>query len=182
MRRIAPVLLLVAVSCGGPEPNPKSKDAYERYLGARALVETRDFKQLLPLLEDRHYLPVLGALESMADLGEPHALQHAVPLLKHEHPLVRRQACLTIGALRNEEGIPLLGAMRLDGDPGVRREAVKALARFGKRDDVTAALLEALGDKDPGVAYMAHLKLSEITGLAVTERSRDAWDRALKTQ
>jgi HEAT repeat protein len=179
MRRILPLLVLAA-SCSGPEPDVRSQDAYERYLGAKELVASRDFVRLLPLLEDRHYLPVLGALEALAEIGEPHALQHVAPRFKHEHPLVRRQACATAGALRNEEGIPLLAAMLKDPDPPVRREAAKALARFGRKDDVTAALLEALGDRDPSVAFMAHEKLAELTGLRVEERSRDAWSKALK--
>jgi len=180
MRRILPGLLFLA-SCGGGKADLQSERAYDRYLGARELASTRDFAKLVPLLEDRHFLVVLGALEAVAEIGEPHALQHVVARLKHEHPLVRQQACITVGAIRNEEGIPLLAGMLKDPEPGVRREAAKALARFGKRDDVVAALLEALGDRDPGVAYMAHDRLSEVTGLKVEERRRDAWDRALRT-
>ncbi len=179
MRRILPALLLLA-SCGGPGPDLRSEDPYERYLGAKELAADRDFAKLVPLLEDRHYLVVLGALESIAAIGEPHALQHAVPKLKHPHPLVRQQACITIGALRGEEGIPVLAGALKDADPVVRREAAKALARFGRRDDVVAALLETLGDRDPSVAFMAHEKLADLTGLKVGERSRDAWGKALK--
>ncbi len=181
MRRILPVVLVLA-SCGGPEPNLQSSEPYERYLGAKALAAERDFAKLVPLLEDRHYLVVLGALEAVAAIGEPHALQHVVPALRHEHPLVRQQACLTVGALRADEGIPVLAGMIKDPDAGVRREAVKALALYGKRAEVTAALLEALGDPDPGVAYMAHDRLGEITGLEVGERSREAWGQALQSQ
>ena len=179
MRRVLPFLLLVA-SCGGHEPNLHSKDAYERYLGVKELVEARDFGRIVPLLEDKHYLVVLGALEAIAEIGEPHSLQHAVPLLRHPHPLVRQQACITIRALRNEEGIPALAGALKDADAGVRREAVKGLAAFGKRDDVVAALLEGVGDRDPGVSLLAHEGLAELTGLQVQERSRDAWDKALK--
>lgn len=180
MRRTPWILLLLAASCGGPKPDVQSKDPYERYLGVKELAGTRDFARIVPFLQDRHYLPVLGALEVLASTGEPHAFQHVAPLLKHEHPLVRRQACATAGALGGEEGIPFLAAALQDPDPAVRREAAKALGKFGRKDGAISALLQALGDKDPSVAYMAHLKLSEVTGLEVAERSRDAWDRALK--
>jgi len=178
--RILPALLLLPLSCGGPTADLRSPDPYERYLGAKALAQTRDFAALVPLLEDPHVLVVLGALEAIAAIGEAHALQHVLPRLAHPHPMVRGQACATIGALGAPEGIPpLAGALR-DGDPAVRREAVKALSRFGDRPEVRAALLEALSDRDPGVVLMAHEKLSDLTGRQAAVRTREAWEEVLK--
>ncbi len=181
MRRL--ILGLVSLSCcGGPQPDVNSRDPLERYLGAKELAWTRDFGKLVPLLDDRHQLVVLGALEAIAAIGEPHSLQHVVPKLRHGHPLVRQQACITIGALRNEEGLAALLEALKDADPAVRRQAVKSMASFGGRPDVVKALVGALGDPDPSVAFMAHLKLGELTGLSVEERSVAAWERALENR
>lgn len=179
MLRILPAFLLM-LSCGGPRPDLKSADPYERYLGAKALAETRDFAALVPLLEDRHFLVVLGALEAVAAIGEPHAFQHLPPLLNHPHPAVRGQVCATLRAVRSPEAIPVLVEALRDADPSVRREAVKALSSFGDRPEVRAALLETLSDRDPSVAFMAHEKLAELTGRRAAARHRQAWEEVLK--
>jgi len=177
-----PALLLLA-SCGGPEPNLKSQDPYERYLGTRELMERSDavtMAEIVLLLEDPHFLVVTGAIEFLAHRGRPEFLQHIAPKLKHKHPLVRQTACAALGTIRNPEGIPLLIETLKDPETSVRRSALKALAKY--LDDKTAqtAVIDCVEDKDPSVSYMAARLLYEKSGKNGIERSRKAWTEALQ--
>jgi HEAT repeat protein len=169
-------------SCSGPEPNLKSKEPYERYLGVRELAlnpDAANVPQIVKCLDDPHYLVVTGALECLADLARPEFIQHVLPKLKAEHPMVREQACATLAAIRNDEAIPSLIAALKDSDIGVRRAAVKALAAFGKRPEVLKVLVETVGDKDPSVALMAHVMLQNLSGRKDVVRTTAAWTEAL---
>src|SRR5262245_28151875 len=123
----APLLLLpllAAAGCGGVTPDLEGRDPYARYLAVRELAETPDapsMARVVAALEDPAPLPVVGALETLAQLGRPEFLQHAVPKLTHAHPMVRRQACATIAAIKNADGVPLLLKSFKDPDPSVRR-------------------------------------------------------------
>jgi HEAT repeat protein len=175
-----PALLLLA-ACGGPEPNVKSHDPYERFLGELELRERSDAEamtELVGLLEDQHFLVVVGAIEVLAKQGRPDLLQHFIPKLKHKHPLVRQSACAAVAAVHNPEGVPPLIETLKDPDPAVRRAAVKALGQFAGPES-QAALVDAVADKDISVSYQAHLQLHERTGKSV-ERKREAWIEALK--
>jgi HEAT repeat protein len=177
-----PVLLLLA-ACGGPEANPKSQDPYERFLGVRELVGRNDAQamtELVSLLDDQHYLVVVGALDVLATHGRPELLQHFVPKLKHRHPMVRQSACAGIASIRNEDGIPGLVETLKDADPAVRRSALKALAEFPRNPAAKRAMADAVADKDPSVSYMAHRLLGEITGRKDVPKSRDDWARAVQ--
>lgn len=174
-----PALLLLA-ACGGPEANVESRDPYERYLGVSELPYRGDaeaVRETVRFLDDPHYLVVVGALESLARLGDPAFLQHPASKLDHPHWMVRAQACATIGAIGNPEGVPLLTARLQDSSTRVRRAAVKALARFGDRPEAVRALVEAVGQEDPSVSFMAHEKLVKVTGRTDVERSREAWSK-----
>lgn len=183
MHRGAWALLLLLMACSGPDPNVRSADPYERYLGVRELEETPDaesLREIVARLEDTHFLVVTGALETLANLGDPEFFQHAAPRLQHAHHFVRAQACATLAAIKNPAGIPPLIEVLKDPDHRVRRAAVKALAAFGKRGDVLQALAATVGDGEPSVSLMAHDKLTELTGRADVERSRDAWERVVR--
>ena len=175
--------LLLLAACGGPEANPVSQDPYERFLGARELVGRTDAQamtQLVSMLDDQHYLVVVGALDVLATHRRPELLQHFVPKLKHRHPMVRQSACAGIGAIRNEDGVPGLVEALKDPDPAVRRSALKALAEFPRNPGAKRALVESVGDKDPSVSYMAHRLLGEITGRKDVPKSKDDWARAVQ--
>lgn len=177
-----PALLLLA-ACGGPEPNLRSQDPYERFLGERELLENTDAKsmaEVLLCLEDPHFLVVTGALEILAHQGRPEYLQHIAPRLKHKHPLVRQTACAACAAIHNREAVPLLIGELKDPDPGVRRSALKAVAAFPEAPETTAAMIDAVDDKDVSVSYMAARLLHERTGKNGIERTRKAWAEALK--
>jgi HEAT repeat protein len=177
-----PSLLLLA-ACGGPEANTKSADPYERFLGEKELLGRSDVEattELVALLEDPHFLVVVGALEVLSSRGRPELLQHVLPKLKHKHPMVRQAACEALVAIRNEEGIPGLIQALQDPEPPVRRSAVKALGAFSKKPEALRAIVEAVGDKDPSVSYMAHRMLREATKREDVPQSKDAWSQALK--
>jgi HEAT repeat protein len=172
--------LLLLSSCGGPEANPTGRDPYERYLAVREYGEARQAARAAEMLEDPHFLVVTGALEALAAIGDPAFLQHAASRVQHQHPMVRAQACATIAAIRNPEGLPALAICLKDADAGVRRAAVKALGAFGARPEARKALVETVGDADPSVALMAHEKLQDVTGRRDVERSAEAWTKALQ--
>lgn len=181
MRKAAALLALLS-ACSGPEPNPRSSDPYERYLGAKEMAGNgaSNVPEIVKLLEDPHYLAVLGALEALGEIGDKDFLPTVAPLLKHGHPLVRAQACATLAGIMNPDGIPALAeTLAKDADASVRRSAAKALASFGPRPDVLAPLVEAVADKDASVSLMAHEKLEELTGKTDLPRSKSAWQKAL---
>jgi HEAT repeat protein len=178
-----PLLLLLLAACGGPEPNVKSEDPYERFLGERELLDRTDAQALaevLVLLEDPHFLVVVGAIEVLAHQGRPEYLQHIAPKLKHKHPLVRQTACAGIAAIHNREGVPALIETLKDPEPAVRRSALKAVAAFPEAPETTTAMVEAVDDKDVSVSYMAARLLHERTGKNGVDRTRKAWSEALK--
>lgn len=177
-----PALLLLA-SCGGPEPNLKSQDPYERFLGEKELLERNDavaMADIVACLDDPHFLVVVGAIEHLSHWARPEFLQHIVPKLKHKHPLVRQAACAAIGHIGSPEGIPSLVEAAKDPDPAVRRSALKALTVFPKDKAAVAAMVEAVGDKDPSVSYMAHRALVFCTGRQDVAQNKDEWAKAVK--
>ncbi len=182
MKQIVWGALLAMASCGGPEPNAESPAPYERYLGVRELGLRGDaeaVRRIVLLLDDRHALVVVGALEALADAGRKEFLQHVIPRTRHEHGLVRAAACRALGRLGNEEGLPALAAALGDPDPSVSRSAVRALAGFGRRPEVVGPLVEAVGAKEPSVALLAHETLQALTGRRDVDRSKEAWAQAL---
>jgi HEAT repeat protein len=175
--------LLLLASCGGPVPNTKSDDPYEKFLGERELIGRTDAaaaKELVGLLEDPHYLVVVGAIEVLAEQGRPDLLQHFVPKLNHKHPMVKQSACAAIARIQNEEGVPALIETLKDPDTGVRRCALKALAQFPANAAAGRAMVEAVADKDPSVSYMAHRLLSERTKRSDVPQTRDDWAKVVK--
>ncbi len=177
------LLPLLLAACSGPDANVKSEDPYERFLGERELVGRTDAEsigQLVRLLEDPHYLVVIGAMEVLAAHERPEFLQHFVPKLKHKHPMVRQAACDAIARVHGDEGVPGVIELVKDPDAMVRRSALKALAQFPRRPDATRAMVEGVGDKDPGVSYMAHRLLSERTNRTDVKQTKEAWAEAVK--
>jgi HEAT repeat protein len=176
------VSTLFTAGCGGPVPNTRSEDPYERFLGERELVGRSDaaaLSELVGLLEDPHFLVVVGAIETLAAHRRPEFLQHFVPKLKHKHPMVRQAACAAVAETGNEEGVPGLIEALKDPDPAVRRSALKALAKFPSNKAATRALVEAVADKDPSVSYMAHRLLSELTNRSDVPQTKDDWAKVV---
>ncbi len=182
--RALPFLLLAAAAaCGGPEANPKSTDAYERYLGVAEQLGTRPdaagMADLVGLLNDPHYLVVVGVLEVLESIGDPAFLQHAATGLQHKHPMVRHYACRLIATLRQPDGAALLaGVLKKDPEPSVRRAAIKGLVRYGKDPVILAPLVEAVGDKDLSVSVCAHEALETLTEKKGVGRRTEEWRKA----
>jgi HEAT repeat protein len=176
-------LPLLLAACSGPESNVKSEDPYERFLGLRELSGRTDadsIGQLVKALNDPHYLVVVGAIDVLAAHERPEFLQHFVPKLKHPHPMVRQAAAEAVARIHGEEGVPGLIELLKDPEPAVRRSGLKALALFPRRPDALRAMVEAVGDKEPGVSYMAHRLLSERTNRTDVKQTKEAWAEAVK--
>ena len=184
MRSLFWLVPLLLAACSGPEPNTKSQDPYERFLGERELLAGRTdaaaMNELVGLLDDPHYLVVVGAIEVLASHKRPELIQHFVPRLKHKHPMVRQSACAAIATIRNREGIPSLIETLKDPETAVRRSALKALAAFPDSAEASRAMAEVVGDKDPGVSYMAHRLLCERTKRMDVPQSAKAWAEVVK--
>lgn len=179
MRRLPWALFLLA-SCSGPEADTKSKDPYERYLGLREILADQNHSaepEVVRLLDDPSYLVVTGALEVLASFGRKEYLPYALPRLKAAHPMVRAQACETVAVVAGPEGRnPVMTVLKSDPDVPVRRAAVKVLAaHYGSDPEVRKLLAETVADKDPGVSYLAHERLRELTGRWDIPRLREAW-------
>jgi HEAT repeat protein len=183
MRAPFRLALLFLAACGGPEPNLQSLDPYERFLGERELIGRTDaaaIQDLVSRLEDSHHLVVVGAIDVLASQGRPEYLQHFVPKLKHKHPMVRQSACAAIASIRAEDGVPALIETLKDPDPAVRRSVLKALAKFPGNAAGRRTIVEAVGDKEPSVSYLAHRLLTGITGRTDVPQSVKAWVESLK--
>jgi len=176
------LLFLAATGCGGPVPNTRSEDPYEKFLGVREMAGRSDaaaISELVGLLEDPHFLVVVGAVEALAAQRRPEFLQHFATKLKHRHPMVRQAACAAIAQIQNEEGVPALLEALKDPEPAVRRSALKALALFPSSVAATRGLVEAVADKDPSVSYMGHRLLSERTKRTDVPQTKDDWARVV---
>ena len=82
-------------------------------------------------------------------------------------PAVRQQAAAVIGQQKVEDALVVLGdlaaAVRVEKEPGVRREIAVTLGRFGKlARQAVPALTEALADKDDGVKAAAAEALGRV--------------------
>jgi HEAT repeat protein len=177
------LLLSAAAGCGGIDPDFDGRDPYARYLAAREVEDSPDapsMARLVAALEDPSPLVVAGALETLAALGRPEFLQHAAVKLSHSDAMVRRQACATIAAIRNADGLPLLLKAMKDPEPHVRRGAIAAAETFGDRPETRKALLEAMDEKDASTKLAAHDALKRLTGKAAPLRSRASWEETLK--
>lgn len=182
MKPSASVVLALLVGCGGSTPDLRSAEPYERYLGVRELSEAPDataMAEIVGALDDPHPLVVVGALETLADVGRKEFLQHIAPRTEHASPMVRRAAVEGLAAIRNEEGLPYVVRGVKDADPLVRRGAVRSLASFGARPEVFGALLQAFEANDAGLALVAHETLQALTGRTDVERSREAWAKVV---
>jgi HEAT repeat protein len=175
--------LVLLTSCGGPVPNTKSDDPYEKFLGERELLGRTDaaaVSELVALLDDPHFLVVVGAIDVLADMKRGEFLQHFAVKLKHKHPMVRESACAAIAKIQNEEGVPALIDTLKDADPAVRRSVLKALAQFPSNPGAGRAMVEAVADPDPSVSYMAHRLLSERTHRTDVPQTKDDWAKVVK--
>jgi HEAT repeat protein len=173
---------LLLAGCGGPVPNTRSEDPYEKFLGIRELAGRTDataIKELVGFLDDPHYLVVVGAIDVLAAHERAELIQHFVPKLKHPHPMVRQAAAAAIARIRNAEGVPGIVELLKDPEPAVRRSALKALVQFPASGAATRAIVDAVADKDPSVSYMAHRLLSERTNRKDVPQTRDDWAKVV---
>jgi HEAT repeat protein len=120
MKRALSLCALALAACSSaPVPNLDSPDPYERYL---------------------------GALEA-AEEGDAESMKRVEAQLKDKDPLARTGAIVALS--QRKSSLSLLVGMLNDADPGVRGEAVRAVAEF--RDTATIPALATILDKDPAL-------------------------------
>ncbi len=182
MRALPGILLLFAASCSGPDPDPRSGNPYERYLGIRNLAPRHDAEavaQVIAALYDPHYLVVIGAIEALAENGSDGNSSRIAGMAGHDHPRVRAAVCDALAALGNDKTVPAILDTLKDREASVRRASAKALASFGNHPDALRALAGAVGDRDASVSFTAHQSLRTLTGREDIPREKAAWERAL---
>lgn len=176
-------LAAVLPSCGGPTPDPQSADPYERYLGVVQLGDDptpENVQLVLKRLNDSSPLVREGCLIALRKFGKPEFSVHAAERVEDSNPLVRQRAVEVSAALASEAALPkITAALRADPDVAVKRTAARALRRYGSRREVIEALVDALADPDPGVAYNAYLSLTALTGETLPQE-KAAWEKKLK--
>lgn len=109
-----------------------------RFAGALALGELNDRvaeSAVRRLLEDKEDSVRAAAIFALHRLGDKsHTSRLATLLLGHDDPLVRRNAAMLLGLLREQGSVPILARAMADRDPGVQHQALEAMARLGNAD------------------------------------------------
>jgi protein-S-isoprenylcysteine O-methyltransferase Ste14 len=94
--------------------------------------------------------------------GEP-AVDHLLPMLRHDTARVRSVAARALGDLRAERALPVLVAALHDADENVRGSAVEALAAIGSNDAV-APLLEVARDEEASWVRIGAIRAVDAMG------------------
>ncbi|HKS17559.1 MAG TPA: HEAT repeat domain-containing protein [Planctomycetota bacterium] len=183
-RTLSAISLVLLASCGsGPEPNLKSGDPYERYLGALEAADSGDpesMKSVEALLKDSDPLARTGAIVALAQAKPAGALKLLTGMLSDGDPGVRTEAVRAVAGFKDPSSVEPIARMLKDAMEEPRRVAAIALGEFGDQPPVRAALLEAFEDKSAGVAFNAYQSLVRVTGRADLPRGAAAAKQALQ--
>jgi HEAT repeat protein len=88
-------------------------------------------RHLWPLMKDSRWYVVRNAVQLAIASGDPAAVDHLEPLLRHPDTRVRREVARSLGTLGDPKCLPLLVRAIGDDDAAVRILAVRGLARQG---------------------------------------------------
>ena len=185
MYRFVFLFAFVLASCSsGPVPNVKSRDPYERYLGALEAShssDAEDMKTLETLLKDGDPLTRIGAIIALAHAQPPGSLALLTGMLRDPDPMVRAEAVRGIVRFHDPSSVaPLSLALSDDVTMEVRRTAARELGLYPDSPAVRKALLDAMADTRVEVAFNAHRSLVRLTGKLDLPRDRSAAEQALK--
>jgi HEAT repeat protein len=146
--------LLVRALERGRAPRSRIATALERFP-----LDVGDL--LVPLLEARDGAVRYWAAHLVRRYPDACGVAAVCRLARDPHPLVRRAAIETLGALRRREALPVLVACLLDEMPFVRAHAARALALQGEAD-AAELLLPLLADRDWWVRAAAKESLQQL--------------------
>ena len=186
MHRVIGLLVLFTLaSCSsGPVPNVKSKDPYERYLGALEASyssEEEDMKTLAELAKDPDPLTRIGAIIALAHAKPKGSLELITGMLRDPDPTVRAEAVRGIARYHDPSSVaPLSVVLADDVTMEVRRTAAREMGLYPDSPAVRKALLDAMSDTKVEVSFNAHRSLVRLTGKLNLPRERSAAEQALK--
>lgn len=97
----------------------------------------------------------VAAVKGLADIGGARVEEPLIKALTDTDKVVRLRAAEALGRLKSRKAVEgLSNRLRFDGEPTVRRQAVRSLETIGESPAVEA-LIRALDDTDPFVVRLA---------------------------
>jgi len=98
------------------------------------------------------------------------SLDELSTLLNSSDEQVRLRAARCMLNLGSDQSMPTLREIARDGNSAYRLEALEAIAKFGKRDDITAISRILLGDRDFDIKLAAYEQLQKLNDFAISQR------------
>lgn len=139
----------------------KSEDLIARLHAIKALGETRDARAVEPLIANLMDEKCgCTSANALAKIGKP-AVEPLITALKDKNPIVKRNAAMALGKIKDASAVNPLIATLKDDNPIVRRNAARALGEINDSSAVEP-LTAALKDKSPVVRRNAALALKEM--------------------
>jgi len=156
-----PVRYLQAADVNDLVQQLKNEDLLIRLNAIMALGETRDARAVEPLISTlRDESCACTAATSLVKIGKP-AVEPLIAALKDEKPIVRRNAAMALGGIKDVSAVkPLIFALK-DKDLTVRWNAAKALGEI-KDASAVEPLIEAQKDESPIVRKNAAMALRDM--------------------
>ena len=156
----------------------KSRDPNERFKAYQSLASPRCYdndeqkaravKALIKGLEPgKEPLATRAVIcRTLGVLGDPAARDPIIVLVRDPDPLIRVEACRSLGKIgRPEDATVLMRAMTLDTNPDCQVAAIEALGTLKTSDPRTPGyLVQAMENDDPAIRLAAYEALRKITG------------------
>ena len=119
-------------------------------------------------------LSILGAL---GRIGDPSALPHLVPFLKHSSAEAREAAARAVGRLGDPAGVAPLMEMLADADAAPRAAAAEALADLKTTSNPAEIVARLDAEPERVVRVALYTLLARISGESAIEVLRASWDK-----
>jgi HEAT repeat protein len=135
---------------------------------------------LIEALKEDDAFVLTAILRALKQLRIKDARPHAIELLQHSHPGVRREAVGVLGYLQDVENLPqLMSVASNDADPEVRRAAVGTLI-FAPAGMVAESLMKAISDENwlvrvESIKGLGKLKVQESLPLLMAAVDDERW-------